>query len=397
MGCLEDTLGWAATDPRTPTVAPYYAGYLEEAHGTITGVLSRLADGACPKDALDPAVDWAHRIKGNAAMYGRAELGLYAERVEATLREQASRPENQLSVETVHETLQGFAARIESTRAALIKSDNEAEAELVIMPTPAPAAVFAPRLRERPRLVVGYADPWIGDLVASMLDGEFEVVGATNPEAVLEAVERLSPDLVVLEDGMGAVSGDGDTFDLLGRLLSHPALPDVYMAFEPGQPERVARALGLGVVGFTEDRFALLELCDFVRGHLARTQPSVLVVDDDPVVRDLLRRILGSAGVAVRTAGDGVEALDMMDAHAPDLVLLDRFMPRLEGGTVLYEMRSRINLKSTPVMILTAMANQGEARSWFERGAADFIPKPFDPDEVLLRVRRQLGAKLKAA
>jgi len=65
-------------------------------------------------------------------------------------------------------------------------------------------------------------------------------------------------------------------------------------------------------------------------------------------------------------------------------------MPRLEGGTVLYEIQSKINLKSIPVLILTAMVNQGEATSWFERGATDFIPKPFDPEEVLMRVKQHL-------
>ena len=68
-------------------------------------------------------------------------------------------------------------------------------------------------------------------------------------------------------------------------------------------------------------------------------------------------------------------------------------MPRLEGGTVLYEIQNKINLKSIPVLILTAMVNQGEAKSWFERGAADFIPKPFDPDEVVMRVKQHLETR----
>jgi len=114
--------------------------------------------------------------------------------------------------------------------------------------------------------------------------------------------------------------------------------------------------------------------------------------DDDPMVRNLLEYSLKSAGYKVETATDGLEALTYLATDTPDLILLDRFMPRLEGGTVLYEIQSKINLKSIPVLILTAMDNQGEAKSWFERGAADFIPKPFDPAEVVMRVKQHLNS-----
>jgi len=123
----------------------------------------------------------------------------------------------------------------------------------------------------------------------------------------------------------------------------------------------------------------------------------VLVVDDDPVVRELLKQVLKSAGLKVDTVQDGLEALDYLSRETPDIVLLDRFMPRLEGGTVLYEIQNKINLKSIPVLILTAMVNQGEAKSWFERGAADFIPKPFDPEEVVMRVKQHLETRQSAA
>ena len=102
-------------------------------------------------------------------------------------------------------------------------------------------------------------------------------------------------------------------------------------------------------------------------------------------------------GLNVDIAGDGLEALNYLGQTRPDLVLLDRFMPRLEGGTVLYEIQNKINLKSIPVLILTSMVNHGEAKSWFERGAADFIPKPFDPEEVVLRVKQHLNKRYNAA
>jgi len=140
-----------------------------------------------------------------------------------------------------------------------------------------------------------------------------------------------------------------------------------------------------------------LEIVDSARKYLDQPPQSVLVVDDDPMVRELLKHSLASGGLIVDTASDGIEALSYLSQKTPDLILLDRFMPRLEGGTVLYEVQNKINLKSIPVLILTAMVNRGEAKSWFERGAADFIPKPFDPEEVLMRVKQHLEAKQRLA
>ena len=162
-------------------------------------------------------------------------------------------------------------------------------------------------------------------------------------------------------------------------------------------PEAIAEAISFGVDGFSEDKLEILDIVNSARAFIHKPAKSVLVVDDDPVVQQLLTQALKSAGLQVDTAKDGLDALNYLASTTPDLVLLDRFMPRLEGGTVLYEIKNKINLKSIPVLILTSMVNQGEAKNWFERGAADFIPKPFDPEEVVMRVKQHLDKRYNAA
>ena len=83
---------------------------------------------------------------------------------------------------------------------------------------------------------------------------------------------------------------------------------------------------------------------------------TVLVVDDEPDVRDYLSQILTDAGFAVRTAADGSEALDMIRADPPDFISLDLVMPKKSGHKLLYELRKDRELSRIPVLIVTAHA-----------------------------------------
>jgi two-component system, OmpR family, response regulator ResD len=113
----------------------------------------------------------------------------------------------------------------------------------------------------------------------------------------------------------------------------------------------------------------------------------VLVVDDEPIVRDVLRRYLARDGFEVHQAGDGEAALASFQADPPDLVLLDLMLP-LKGGI---EVFARIREHSdTPVIMLTAKGQRADRIVGLEIGADDYVVKPFSPREVLARVRTVL-------
>ena len=380
-------MGWAADRSAQGTVRPYYAGYLDGAVTELKGILSGVERNEPSQRGLNRAVRIAHSIKGNAAMYGEEALGEAAGRIEAALQAQMS----QFDREATLGLLVGFIARAEGASRAL---DAPAADDMALPASVVPLQPAAPaRPRERKRVLIAYSDPWICELLQSMIGEAFDVDVSQTVSGTIRKIAHRSPDLVVLEDRLGGQDG----LDVVHHIRNSAALsaPDVYVAFEAGAPGRIAEGLGLGIAGFTDDKHQILDVAAFVTDRLGAAPQSVLVVDDDPLVRDLLARALRSDGVTVTTAADGIEALEALSGATPDLVILDRFMPRLEGGTVLYEMQSKINLKSIPVLVLTAMANHGEARSWFERGAADFIAKPFDPQEVVMRVRQHLGARKK--
>ena len=112
----------------------------------------------------------------------------------------------------------------------------------------------------------------------------------------------------------------------------------------------------------------------------------VLVVDDDPSLRFTLEAVLGDAGFVVEACDGGPAALTAFEARGADLVLTDLAMPDMDGMAVLARMR--VIDPSVPVMMLTAHGSERVAVAAIKAGAFDYLPKPFDPDELALAVRR---------
>ncbi|GLY51827.1 DNA-binding response regulator [Lentzea sp. NBRC 102530] len=109
----------------------------------------------------------------------------------------------------------------------------------------------------------------------------------------------------------------------------------------------------------------------------------VLVVDDDTTVRDVVRRYLEHAGYAVELAGDGEQALRLLAAKEPDIVVLDLMLPGMDGLEVCRRIRER---GSTPVVMLTALGEEEDRIAGLQIGADDYVTKPFSPRELALRV-----------
>jgi two-component system, OmpR family, response regulator ResD len=113
----------------------------------------------------------------------------------------------------------------------------------------------------------------------------------------------------------------------------------------------------------------------------------VLVVDDEPMVREVLSRYLERDGFEVESAADGELALEAFEARRPDLVLLDLMLPRVDGFEVFRRIRARAQ---SPVIMITARGDVTDRIVGLETGADDYVSKPFSPAEVVARVRAVL-------
>ncbi len=119
--------------------------------------------------------------------------------------------------------------------------------------------------------------------------------------------------------------------------------------------------------------------------------PTVLVVDDDPDIRNLVRLALQRSGYGVLEAGDGRIALDVVAADHPDLVLLDLSMPVLDGHATLAALRSDPATADLPVVIISALSTVVDRRELLAAGAQRFVGKPFLPRQLVETVAEVLG------
>lgn len=117
------------------------------------------------------------------------------------------------------------------------------------------------------------------------------------------------------------------------------------------------------------------------------TSQSILVVDDEPNIREIVGLYLERAGFQVRLAGDGPTALQALTAALPDLVILDVMLPGIDGLEITRRLRSE---GSTPVILLTARREEADRIEGLELGADDYVVKPFSPQELVSRVRAVL-------
>ena len=119
----------------------------------------------------------------------------------------------------------------------------------------------------------------------------------------------------------------------------------------------------------------------------SRPTPRLLLVDDEPGLRTAVQAYLEDEGFQVTTAVDGLDGWEKAQQLMPDLVISDVMMPRCDGYGLLEKMRGDERLGGTPVIFLTAKGMTADRTQGYVAGVDDYIPKPFDPDELVARVR----------
>jgi DNA-binding response OmpR family regulator len=114
--------------------------------------------------------------------------------------------------------------------------------------------------------------------------------------------------------------------------------------------------------------------------------PTVLVVEDDPVILRLLEVNFELEGFEVLLAHDGAEGLDLAKAHRPDLVISDIMMPKLSGIELVTALKADPGTAEIPIVLLSAKAQTSDLKAGMDAGADDYITKPFEPLDLVERV-----------
>ena len=119
-------------------------------------------------------------------------------------------------------------------------------------------------------------------------------------------------------------------------------------------------------------------------------ETSILIADDEPNQLELMHFNLKGAGFSIIKASNGLEALELIENHSPDLIILDWMMPKMSGIDVCRTLRSRSETKQIPIIILSARSEDSDKSLGLDTGADDYISKPFSPKELVSRVKALL-------
>ena len=372
--------------------------YLAGAHAKFEDAFKSLEHGEHLPELIDAAKVTAHKLAGNALMYGFAELGDKARELELFLQKNprfdpALGQSLLLKLITDIDTIRSQPLAAGQTEFESVNFRPEQTPDRWDTDTIKTEGPGVPSRRSSVLLI--HKDPWMIQMIQNMLAPEHEVIGCRHAHQAMAIAINKAPDLVILEQNLEDMAGI-DVARFMRAVDQLRAKP-IIMIMDGEDPHDIVKAVEAGVTDCFENAFEILPLIAHVKEILRKQQFHVLIVDDDRAVSDLLAHRFKTYGARADKVYDGIEALEYLQTQKPDLIILDRMMPRLEGGAVLYQIQQEINLKSIPVMLVTAMTNRDDVITWLKRGAIDYITKPFNPDEVVLRALRHLRIEQNAA
>lgn len=385
-----DQLGSAAEACECDDVA-FFTSYIENMRRELDVAVEAISNDIQDVAAWKQIKELAHKLKSSAPLYGHEHLGKTAGRAEFAVMNEADQACVVNLVNEFAKSLRNFGNKQLNPKSEAHPSRDDSSANLTRASkiNQSSTTNSTPKTENLFNVSTSLRNQWMSGYLAR----HFEEIANFRNFMTAEDLQEWSianhTDLFVFEHtatGIDGVALAKQTV-LRNQMKNAPCL----VAFYPGVSGRaVAEIVALGGHTVIVDETNPRQLADRIESLLSQSQSRILLVDDDSPVQKILSDVFAGAGVHVDVAHDGIEALDHLKSHRPDLIILDSMMPRLDGESTLHEIQSRTEINNIPVLVLTGANRMGSAARWFRRGAVDFISKPFDPEEVLARVLRHL-------
>lgn len=260
---------------------------------------------------------------------------------------------------------------------------------------PAPVSQAQPP-DDAPIIVLVEDNPATQLIVRKLLAGEGIVYCADNVEDARRLIEELSPSLAIVDNKL---IGEATGLDLIEMLKADPRYADipVIMLAASDEPEVIMRALLADAVDYISKPIDPKIFTEKIGEFLRARSTLVLMGDDDASVREILARKFHAIGVKTVEAETGDDAIALARSRKPDLVLLERMLPGLDGVAVLQKILNDPTLRHIPVVFLTARRHDNDILEGLRLGAADYIVKPFNSDIVVSRCMRFIKTREAAA
>lgn len=336
--------------------------------GSVDAALGALARGDLGQAGRERARGEAHRIVGLAGSFGLHRASRLARELEELLADPATDPERW-----------GPARR----DAAIIRCDLEVGPEDrdggdpdADPPRPEPSAVGLVLVPDRDRG---------RDIATRALARGTRIAVATDAEQARELAARRRPDTALLDLEVAGA------FDLLEQLGREGGVATGVFITDHATDERVAAARA-GARAFLHRRATVDQAVEVLSDLLGRdpARSTILVVDDDPDLLAVAREVLESAGMRVVTLADPLRFWSVLEATAPDLVVLDIELPGVDGLELCRVLRQDQRHAQLPVLFLSGHRGPEMIQAVFESGGDDFVSKPIIVPELLARIRNRL-------
>ncbi|MFY9457443.1 MAG: response regulator [Candidatus Spechtbacterales bacterium] len=224
----------------------------------------------------------------------------------------------------------------------------------------------------------------------------YDVVSAEDGEAGIQKAKEEKPDLILLDIIMPKMSGI-EVLEIMRADKTLSAIPVIIIS-NSGQQVEIKRAKALGARDYlVKAEFDPQEVIEKVRALFGSSKNSddgstVLVVEDDQFLRDLIVKKLEEEGLKTSQAIDGEEGLRLIRENKPDIVLLDLILPGIDGFEVLKQAKADPAVSEIPIVILSNLGQRDDIDRGIELGAKDYLIKAhFTPGEIVQKVKEILG------
>lgn len=352
--------------------------YLARLKDTVAELSKLIA--FCEMDALTPEIAEAARLQAHKLTGSGHTLGFPKVSEEAAVLEEALAP---AAPDTA------AVAKAASALAATCRSHIEAGAVASAAPaaqTPAPES--APELPPMagPSIIAIHDDAVVGRLLDDVFASHAHIVRFAS---IAETHMPPHPAGLIIVD----LDSPGSQTTMLGALRTKPGFRDTPVLALTAQ--RKSAAVARAILGTQLEALLKpvtpIELDAKASAALQRRKLSVVIGDDDRIVRELLKARFESQGYAVHLAHDGEDVIALARDKTPSIIILDREMPKIEGLKVLFMLKADPLTHDIPVIMLTSKGQAHEIAEGRKAGAADYMVKPFAPDQVLARASQILG------
>jgi len=231
------------------------------------------------------------------------------------------------------------------------------------------------------------------NLKAELEDHGYAVTEALDGQEGFEIAQSDKFDLIITDINMPRLNG----FDLCERLKECPdtqSIPVIILSSLDSDVD-IERGFKTGAAAFVTKANAKIELHERIDEVLRRSslirERLILVVDDSPVIRNIVTDGLTKAGFNVITAQNGLKALSVLKEKTPDLILSDIQMPQMDGMSFCAAVKSNPKWCSIPFVVMSSASDRAVIRRMIDRGACGFLVKPFNVEQLIVTTEKLLS------